>query len=124
MELLGNCQEDNEERHGLLQKPFCRDQKQNFGLDSFQLLKALHTNNMYGDYMNVTLSGSGATFTGGKDTLKGGDGTVDSAADNNMFGDASGVAVGDGATYTGGNDTITGGTNAENLLWLLQRGGL
>ncbi len=74
------------------------------------------TNNMYGDYMNVTVSGSGATFTGGKDTLKGGDGTADFAADNNMFGDARGVTVGDGATYTGGNDTITGGTNADNLL--------
>lgn len=74
------------------------------------------TNNMYGDYLNISVSGIGAMFTGGNDTLTGGDGTADFVADNNMYGDARGVSISEYATYTGGNDTITGGDGADNLI--------
>ena len=76
------------------------------------------TNRIYGDYSFVSVAAS-KTFTGGNDTITGGDGDGDGAdiADNDIFGDGETVSLGDGSTFNGGDDTITGGFDAANTIY-------
>ncbi|MGR3718329.1 MAG: hypothetical protein ACU0B1_16465 [Thermohalobaculum sp.] len=86
------------------------------------------TNNIYGDYVNVTLTGAeiaddAPVYIGGSDTLTGGDNDDALLVDgndlpqNNIYGDAEYLTLGENTEYTGGVDHITGGTNADNSLY-------
>lgn len=55
---------------------------------------------------------SGDTFSGGNDTLIGGNG----ATSNGMFGDATNVQTQAGSTFNGGNDVLIAGDGATNVM--------
>lgn len=60
---------------------------------------------------NVNFVSSG-TFTGGNDTLYGGNG----ATNNSMFGDAAIVQTGGGFVFNGGDDILVAGDGANNVM--------
>ncbi len=81
-------------------------------------------NDIYGDYVNVTLTGNTTVYVGGSDTLKGGNnddgllfGDLGDLPQNNIYGDAEFLTLGLNTKYTGGVDIISGGTNADNSLY-------
>jgi len=73
-------------------------------------------NNIFGDARslfftkNDPLTPDGDNFTGGDDTLTGGD-----FADNILLGDIQSILGGNG-TFTGGDDTLIGGANGTNTM--------
>jgi hypothetical protein len=76
------------------------------------------SNDIYGDTQQVGYSAA-VTFTGGDDTLVGGDSDGMTGATNNMVGDSDTDSLSGGGTFMGGVDTMIGGSGAgtTNDMW-------
>jgi len=76
-------------------------------------------NFIYGDYATLTVNESltATGYTGGGDTIYGGNAVRGIAAVNEMIGDVGTLTLASNAIYTGGIDTIYGGAESENTLY-------